>query len=49
MKMPFPENEMIELIRSLEADTCPIPSSNSDRVSPKEAADLRMQGIELNA
>ncbi len=25
MKMPFPENEMIELIRSLEADTCPIP------------------------
>lgn len=47
MRMPFPENEMIELIRSLEADTCPIPSSNSDRASPKEAADLRMQGIEL--
>lgn len=47
MKMNFPENEMIELIHGLEAGTCPIPSSNSDRVSPREAADLRMEGIEL--
>ncbi|WP_418742668.1 hypothetical protein, partial [Enorma massiliensis] len=47
MQLNFPEDEVISLIKSLETDTCPIPSSNSDKVSPRSAADARMEGIDL--
>lgn len=47
MQLSFPETEVISLIQSLEGGTCTIPSSDSERVSPKLAADARMEGIEL--
>ena len=47
MQLEFPEIEFINLINALESNTCPIPNSGSDRVSPTEAAGLRMEGIKL--
>lgn len=47
MNLQFPEQEMIDLIKSLEANSCTIPNSGSNRVSPTEAAGLRMEGMKL--
>lgn len=47
MQMLFPDQEIINLIKSLEDGTCSIPESESDGVSPRAAADARMEGIKL--
>lgn len=50
MELVFPESEVIDLITSLEADTCPVPASDSARLStitPRAAWAACNRGIDL--
>lgn len=47
MELTFPEEEIISLIKDLEAGTCSLPCSKSDEVSPQAAADARTEGLYL--